>query len=196
MKKLAALFVFILALLVPNNIVAQEFLSLDVPPMRIQSKFVGGIELCVAPSRSITEESLTSTAFNFKAGYKYNSLYITGILGIEYLNNENFIPLGIEVRNTFSKNRWAPYAYIQSGYSLHLKRNIQSRYNTANYPQYEPALFLKAGVGYGLVTSLSEFYFSLGYLYHQLIETVVVQDGEIITDLTMNGATLTVGFNF
>ena len=174
----------------------QDFLVSDASAFRIQSKFVGGIAFSIAPSNTVEDLSLTPTSFSFKAGYKVNSISVSGLFGIEYLNGENFIPVGMEIRNTFSNKKWAPFAYLQGGYSLHLKRNIHSRYFTANYAQYNPSFFAGAGVGYSFVTSLSEFYFSLGYLYHELESVVVTQTGEERTDLTMNGVSITMGFNF
>lgn len=189
----------ILALVGPalNSLDAQTIYSdSDTPALRLQSRFIAGIELCVAPSYTKNGTNLTPAVINFKAGYKLNSTYMSGLLGIEYLNGENFLPLGIEIKQSFSDKKWAPIAYVQTGYSLHLKRNINSRYNTANYSQYDPSFFARAGFGYSYVSSLSEFYFSLGYLYHQLEEIAVEQEGEIRTDLTMHGVSLTVGIVF
>jgi hypothetical protein len=181
-----------------TNISAQEdfLMTDDAPAFRLQSRFIGSVEFCIAPSYTINESVLSPFTFNIKGGYKFRYTSLTGILGIEYLNDENFIPLGIEVRQNFSNNKWVPFAYTQAGYSLHLKRNIHSRYFTANYAQYEPSFYLRAGLGYGMATTLSEFYVSLGYLYHQLEEIVVEQTGEVRTDLTMHGLAVSVGFVF
>ena len=124
----------------------QDFLVSDASAFRIQSKFVGGIAFSIAPSKTIGDVSLTPTVFSFKAGYKVSTFSVSGLIGIEYLNDENFIPVGLEIRNTFSNSKWAPFVYLQGGYSLHLKRNIHSRYNTANYAQYNPSFFAGAGV--------------------------------------------------
>jgi len=196
MRRISVLFVSVLLAASGLSVSAQDFLTTDVSALRLQSRFAGGIEFCVAPSNAATGSSLTPVTINIKAGYKFKSTYLSGILGIEYLNSENFIPLGIDLRQNFSKRDWAPFAYAQAGYSLHLKRNIHSRSYTANYAQYNPAFFLKVGLGLSYVTSLSEFYFSVGYIYHELEEIVAEQTGDVITDLTMNGFTLTLGFSF
>jgi len=181
-----------------TNISAQEdfLMTNDGPAFRLQSRFIGSVEFCAAPSRTVSESVLSPFTFNIKGGYKFRYTSVTGILGIEYLNDENFIPLGIEVRQNFSNNKWVPFAYTQAGYSLHLKRNIHSRYFTANYAQYDPSFYLRAGLGYGMATTLSEFFVSVGYLYHQLEEIVVEQTGEVRTDLTMHGLAVSVGFVF
>ncbi len=196
MKRITLIAVCIITAGLFTQISAQDFISSGTPAFRILNRFVGGIELCVSPSRTITEEMLTPTAINFRAGYKMKSTTATASMGVEYMNGENFIPISVELKQNFSQNIWAPYAYARAGYSLHLKRNINSRYYTADYDQYDPAFFFNVGVGYGIVTSLNEFYFSLGYQYHGLEKFEVNQDGEERTDLTMNGVSLTVGFTF
>jgi hypothetical protein len=178
------------------NLSAQDFLMTEQSAFRLQNRFTGGIELCTAPSGTAADTRLVPTSFKLKAGYRIKSTYIIGLMGIEYMNDENFIPLGIELRQNFTSNPWAPYVYAQTGYSLHLKRNIRSRYYTANYAQYDPSWFINAGVGYSFATTLSEFYISAGFLYHQLEEVMVEQTGEIRTDLTMKGVALTLGFLF
>lgn len=196
MKKIIVVFAVGMLLSSSMKISAQDFLMTDAPAFRLQSRFIGGVEFSAAPSRTINDSVLRPFTFNIKGGYKFKYTSVSGILGIEYLNGENFIPVGIEVRQNFSNSKWVPFAYTQAGYSLHLKRNIHSRYYTANYAQYEPSFYLRAGVGYGMATTLSEFYLSLGYLYHQLEEIMVEQTGEIRTDLTMHGVALSVGFVF
>ncbi|HKL67484.1 MAG TPA: hypothetical protein VJ877_06290 [Bacteroidales bacterium] len=175
---------------------AQDFEVSELPAFRLRTGFTTGVSFDIAPSRTATDSNLLPFSFAVKAGYRTVNTHILGLLGIEYLNDENFIPLGVEVRQNFSNNTWAPFAYAQAGYSFHLKRNIRSRYNTANYAQYEPSLFIKAGAGYSFATTLSEFYVSVGYLYHQLEKIMVEQTGETRTDLTMNGIDITLGFVF
>jgi hypothetical protein len=196
MKKIYAILSSLLLAGFCLNISAQDFLTTDASALRLQTRFAGGIEFSVSPSRTVSDTSLTPVTINIKAGYKFKSSFLSGILGIEYINGENFIPLGVEYRQIFSSRVWSPFAYAQTGYSLHLKRNIHSRSYTANYAQYSPAYFLKLGVGISYITSLSEFYFSAGYLYHQLEEIVAEQTGDVITDMTMNGFSLSLGFSF
>ncbi len=198
MNRFIAICIFALAGTMFSNLSGQEdfLVSDNIPVLRLQSRFIGGIEFCMSPSYTATGSNLTPTTFLFNAGYKLNSTYMSAIFGVEYLNGENYLPLGIQIKQSFTEKIWAPYIFAQTGYSLHLKRNINSRYFTANYAQYDPSFFAKAGIGYSFVTSMSEFYFSVGYLYHQLEEIVVVQTGEIRTDLTMNGISVTVGFIF
>lgn len=196
MKRILSFVVFVCLISSFARVSAQDFLESNVSAFRLQSRFIGGIDFSVAPSFTRDGSNLTSTRFDFKAGYKVNSTYLSGIFGIEYLNGENFLPLGIEIKQSFTQKTWAPFIYAQTGYSMHLKRNINSRYNTANYAQYDPSFFTKIGIGYSFVSSLSEFSFSIAYHYHQLEEIMVEQTGEIRTDLTMNGLSVTVGFIF
>lgn len=179
-----------------GRISAQDYLVTDVSAFRLQSKFVGGVDFRFAPSRTAENSLLTPGTFNIKAGYSFKHIYIMGNLGIEYMNEENFIPLGVELRYNFSTNDRTLFAYGKGGYSFHLKRNIHSRYFTANYAQYDPSLFLETGIGYAFASTLSEFYLSIGYLYHELVEEIVEQSGEVRTDLSMHGLSLTLGFVF
>lgn len=174
----------------------QDFLSTDGSAYRLQSGFIGGIDFSTGPSFTAIDTKLMPTVFSLRAGYKFGYTAVSGIMGIEYLNKENFIPLGIEARRNFSGKVWTPFAYVQTGYSFHLKRNIHSRYYTANYAQYKPSFYAKGGVGYSYATNMSEFIISVGFLYHELEEVVAEQAGDRITDLTMNGVVLTIGFVF
>ncbi|MEE4117333.1 MAG: hypothetical protein V2I37_14270 [Marinilabiliaceae bacterium] len=196
MKKVFVALVIVVVSGICNMSKAQDFLSADASAFRMQSRFISGIDLYIAPSTTVQNTSLVPTSVNFKAGYKFGTVQALGTLGIQYLNSENFIPLGLELKKYFSTNKWAPFIYGRGGYSIHLKRNINSRYNTADYAQYDPALFAGVGVGYSVVSTLNEFYFSLGYYYHQLEEIIAIKDGETRTDLSMNGVALTVGFTF
>ena len=175
---------------------AQDISGPGEPAFRIMNRFVGGIELSLAPSRTVNEEIFTPTTINFKAGYKMRSTLAMASMGIEYLNGENFIPLAVEFRHNISSSIWAPFTYAKAGDSFHLKRNINSRSYTANYDQYDPALFLGAGLGYSFATNLNEFFISLGYNYHALEKIEVDQYGEERTDMSMNGVSFTVGFIF
>ncbi len=196
MKKVSAIFIVILLLGAGKLANAQDFLITDAPAFRLRNRFIGSVEFCTAPSHTINDTILTQFTFNVKGGYKFKYTFLSAILGIEYLNGENFIPLGIEVRQNFANKKWVPFVYAQTGYCFHLKRNIHSRYFTANYAQYDPSFYLRTGIGYGMATTLSEFYFSVGYIYHELEEILVEQTGEVRTDLTMNGLAVSIGFVF
>lgn len=196
MKKVLVAFVIVVVAGICNMSKAQEFLSADASAFRMQARFIGGINLNIAPSVTVNDSSLVPVSINFKGGYKYGSLQVLGSIGIQYANSENFIPLGLELKKYFSSNKWAPFVYGAGGYSIHLKRNINSRYNTADYAQYDPSLFAGVGLGYSVVSTLNEFYFTIGYQYQQLVEIIAIKDGEIRTDLSMHGLALTVGFTF
>lgn len=196
MKRIVGILAAVLLMGAVTSTKAQDFSVAELPVFRLRDGFTSGVSFNMAPSKTVNDTNLLPFAFSLRAGYRTSNTHIFGTLGIEYVNGENFIPLGIEVRQNFSNQQWAPFIYAQAGYSYHLKRNIKSRYFTANYAQYDPALFAKVGLGYSFATTLSEFYFSLGYLHHKLEETMVEQTGEVVTDLTMNGLDFTVGFLF
>lgn len=108
-----------------------------------------------------------------------------------------FMPLMAEYKRYFSAQRWAPYAYLQTGVSWHLKGNMDSHYQTSNYPTYDTGLLLSAGVGYSVATVLNEFYFSLGYSYRSYVENKYISyDVVQTTDRSMNGINLMVGMTF
>ena len=196
MKRVFAIFAVGMFLSWFVKVSGQDFLITDAPAFRLQKRLIESVELCAAPSHTNNDTILKPVTFNIKGGYKFKYTSLSAIIGIEYLNGENFIPLGVEVRQNFSNKKWVPFLYTQAGYSFHLKRNIHSRYYTANYAQYEPSFYVRTGIGCGMATTLSEFYVSLGYLYHQLEEIIVEQTGEIRTNLTMSGLAVTVGFVF
>lgn len=196
MKKFTLAILLTCAAVFSNQAKAQDFLSADASAFRMQSRFIGGLDFFTAPSTTAQNTNLVPTSVNFKGGYKFGSMQVVGTIGIQYTNGENFIPLGLEVKKYFSTKKWAPFVYGRGGYGIHLKRNINSRYFTSDYAQYDPFLFINGGVGYSLVTTLNEFYISVGYLYHELEEVMALKEGEIRTDYTMNGVSLTVGFTF
>lgn len=203
MKLLKLLLICFISLVVYVNSSAQDFLASDQDfiggdgsAYRMQSGFIGGIDFSTGPSFTAIDTKLMPTIFSFRAGYKFGRTAVAGVMGIEYLNKENFIPVGIDVRRNFSYKIWTPFVYAQTGYSFHLKRNIHSRYYTANYAQYKPSFYVKGGVGYSYATNMSEFVLSVGFLYHELEEVVAEQAGDRITDLAMKGIVFSFGFVF
>jgi len=165
--------------------------------LRMQNKVIAGIELSVNPSINLLDEYLTRTVANFRIGYRLNKNVLTGSLGVEF-TDEMFLPVTIDYKYYFSKqNVWAPFVYGQVGYSWHLKGNINSKYNSSKYAQYDPGLLTSVGLGYSYATTLNEFYFSLGYSYRSYVENIPVSQGVTqITDKSMNGISINVGINF
>ena len=203
MKHLKLLLICFISLTFYINSSAQDFLAFEQDFLgsggaayRMQNGFIGGIDFSTGPAFTVIDTKLMPTIFNLKAGYKFGYTSISGVFGIEYLNKENFIPLGIDVRRNFSHKTWTPFVYGQTGYSFHLKRNIHSRFYTANYAQYSPSFYVKGGVGYSYATNMSEVLMSVGFLYHELVEVVAEQAGNKITDLSMKGIVFTFGFIF
>jgi hypothetical protein len=210
MKKLFLLLFFMSALYTyaENNsekIVKEEDKTLvgdGVEPkysiLRMQNKVIAGLEVSVNPSNTLTDEFIMRTVANFRIGYRLDKHVLTGSLGVEF-TDEMFMPLTVDYKYYFQKERvWAPYIYGQAGYSWHLKGNINSRYNTSKYAQYDPGAMASVGLGYSYTTTLNEFYFSLGYSYRKYVKAVPGSQNEemIRTDMSMNGVSINIGINF
>ncbi len=166
--------------------------------LRMQNKVIAGLEVAVNPSQTLTDEFIMRTVANFRIGYRLDRHVLTGSLGVEF-TDEMFMPITIDYKYYFSKDHvWAPYVYGQAGYSWHLKGNINSRYNTSKYAQYDPGALASVGVGYSYTTTLNEFYFSLGYSYRKYVKAVPGSQNEemIRTDMSMNGVSINIGVNF
>lgn len=167
--------------------------------LRMQDKVIAGLELNVNPSVTLTDEFLVRSVANFRIGYRLDKHVLTGSLGVEFSEDLMFMPITIDYKYYFNKEKvWAPYVYGQTGYSWHLKGNINSHYNTSKYSQYDAGALASVGFGYSYTTTLNEFYFSLGYSYRKYVEGLPgsQKDGMIKTDRSMKGAALTVGINF
>ena len=166
--------------------------------LRMQNKVIAGLEVSLNPSNTLTDEFIMRTVANFRIGYRLNQHVLTGSLGVEF-TDEMFMPITIDYKYYFNREHvWAPYLYGQAGYSWHLKGNINSRYNTSKYAQYDPGVMASVGVGYSYTTTLNEFYFSVGYSYRKYVKAVPgSHDGEMIrTDMSMNGVAINIGINF
>ena len=166
--------------------------------LRMQNKVIAGLEVSLNPSNTLTDEFIMRTVANFRIGYRLDKHVLTGSLGVEF-TDEMFMPITIDYKYYFQKERvWAPYVYGQAGYSWHLKGNINSRYNTSKYAQYDPGAMASVGVGYSYTTTLNEFYFSLGYSYRKYVKAVPGSQNEemIRTDMSMNGVSINIGINF
>lgn len=165
--------------------------------LRMQNKVIAGLELSVNPSINLLDEYLTRTVANFRIGYRLNKNVLTGSLGVEF-TDEMFMPVTIDYKFYFSKQKvWSPYIYGQVGYSWHLKGNINSKYNSSKYAQYDPGILTSVGFGYSYATTLNEFYFSLGYSYRSYVENIPISQGVTqVTDKSMKGISINVGINF
>ncbi len=166
--------------------------------LRMQNKVIAGLEVSVNPSITLIDEFLVRTVANFRIGYRLDKHVLTGSLGVEFSESLMFMPITVDYKYYFNKEKvWAPFIYGQVGYSWHLKGNINSRYNTSKYSQYDPGALASVGLGYSYTTTLNEFYFSLGYSYRKYVEAVPgSKDGMIRTDRSMNGVSIKVGINF
>lgn len=166
--------------------------------LRMQNKVIAGLEVSINPSLTKIDESLVRTLANFRIGYRLNNHVLSGSLGVEF-TDEMFLPITIDYKYYFNREKvWAPYVYGQAGYSWHLKRNINSRYNTSQYSQYDGGALASVGFGYSYTTTLNEFFFSLGYSYRNYVEVKPPQAINEVNkvDRTMNGVAITVGVNF
>jgi|GEM_PF-3833793 len=166
--------------------------------VRLQNKFLAGIETSLNPSITANDDMMFRTLANFRIGYRLKQHVLTGGLGVEF-TDEMFIPVTIDYKYYFKyAQKWSPFVYGQIGYSWHLKGNINSRYNTSNYKQIDPGALASVGFGYSVTTNLNEFYFSLGYSYRDYVEVTVVSSSgaEQHLDKTNNGLAFTIGFNF
>lgn len=166
--------------------------------LRMQNKVIAGLEVSVNPSNTLTDEFIMRTVANFRIGYRLDKHVLTGSLGVEF-TDEMFMPITIDYKYYFHKEHvWTPYLYGQAGYSWHLKGNINSRYNTSKYAQYDPGAMASIGAGYSYTTKLNEFYFSLGYSYRKYVKAEPgSKEGEMIrTDMSMKGVSINVGINF
>ena len=166
--------------------------------LRMQNRVIAGLEVSVNPSNTLIDEFLVRTLASFIIGYRLDKHVLTGSLGVEFSESLMFMPITIDYKYYFNKEKmWAPYVYGQAGYSWHLKGNINSRYNTSKYSQYDPGALASVGIGYSYTTTLNEFYFSLGYSYRNYVEAVPGSRDEMIrTDRSMNGLAINVGINF
>jgi len=164
--------------------------------LRMQDRVIVGIDLSVIPSVTKMDERLVRTHASFKVGYKLSKNVFSGSLGVEF-TDEMFLPLTLEYKRYFNQEIWAPYVYVQSGISWHLRGNMESHYHTSNYSHYDTGLIAMAGFGYSVTSLLNEFYFSLGYAYRSYIETYPVSwDDTQVDDRSMHGIAITAGFNF
>ncbi|WP_340114456.1 hypothetical protein [Maribellus mangrovi] len=166
--------------------------------VRMQNKFLAGIETSLNPSFTADDDFMFRTLANFRIGYRLQQHVLTGGLGVEF-TDEMFIPITIDYKYYFNyTQKWSPFAYGQVGYSWHLKGNINSRYNTSNYKQIDPGALASVGFGYSVTTNLNEFYFAVGYSYRDYVEVTVVSSSgaEQHLDKTNNGLAFTLGFNF
>ena len=168
--------------------------------IRMQNKVIAGLEVSVNPSVTLIDEFLVRTVANFRIGYRLDKHVLTGSLGVEFSESLMFMPITVDYKYYFNKEKvWAPFVYGQVGYSWHLKGNINSRYNTSKYSQYDPGALASVGLGYSYTTTLNEFYFSLGYSYRKYVEAVPgssSSEGMVRTDRSMNGVSIKVGINF
>ncbi len=166
--------------------------------LRMQNKVIAGLEVSLNPSNTLTDEFLFRTVANFRIGYRFDKHVLTGSLGVEF-TDEMFMPITVDYKYYFNKEKvWAPYIYGQAGYSWHLKGNINSRYNTSKYAQYDSGPMASVGFGYSYTTTLNEFYFSLGYSYRKYVKAEPTSTpGEMKrTDMSMNGVAIHIGINF
>lgn len=166
--------------------------------VRLQNKFIAGIETSLNPSSTNDGGSMFRTLANFRIGYRFKQHVLTGGLGVEF-TDEMFMPLTVDYKYFFKYDqKWSPFVYGQVGYSWHLKGNINSRYSTSNYKQIEPGALASVGFGYSVTTQLNEFYLAIGYSYRDYIEVSVVSsnDDKEYLDRTNNGVAVTVGLNF
>jgi len=190
-----------------ENIKAEIIKEIDAEPLadadkesiiRLQSKFIAGIETSLNPSWTANDETMFRTLANFRIGYRLKQHVLTGGLGVEF-TDEMFIPITIDYKYYLHYDqKWSPFFYGQAGYSWHLKGNINSGYTSSNYKQIDPGSMASVGFGYSVTTNLNEFYFALGYSYRDYVEVTVINsngDKEHL-DKTMNGIAFTVGFNF
>lgn len=164
--------------------------------IRLQDRFIAGIDLSVIPSVTRMDERLVRTHIGFKVGYRLSKNVFSGSVGVEF-TDEMFLPLTFEYKRYFNQEIWAPYVYVQSGLSWHLRGNMESYYHTSNYSHYDTGLIAMAGFGYSVTSILNEFYFSLGYAYRSYIETYPIDwDETQEDDRSMHGIAITAGFNF
>ncbi len=166
--------------------------------VRLQNKFLAGIETSFNPAWTADDEMMYRTLANFRIGYRFKQHVLTGGLGVEF-TDEMFIPLTLDYKYYFDyTEKWSPFVYGQVGYSWHLKGNINSRYNTSHYKQIDPGALASIGIGYSVTTNLNEFYFAVGYCYRDYVEVTVVSSSgaKQHLDKTNNGMAFTVGFNF
>jgi len=190
-----------------ENIKTENNKEIDAEPLadadkesiiRLQNKFIAGIETSLNPSWTADDETMFRTLANFRVGYRLKQHVLTGGLGVEF-TDEMFIPITIDYKYYLQyDHKWSPFLYGQAGYSWHLKGNINSGYTSSNYKQIDPGVMASLGFGYSVTTNLNEFYFALGYSYRDYVEVTVVNskgDKEHL-DKTMNGIAFTVGFNF
>jgi hypothetical protein len=166
--------------------------------LRMQNKVIAGLEVSVNPSITLIDEFLVRTVANFRIGYRLDKHVLTGSLGVEFSETLMFMPITVDYKYYFNKEKvWVPFVYGQAGYSWHLKGNINSRYNTSKYSQYDPGALASVGFGYSYATTLNEFYFSLGYSYRNYVEAVPGSQNVMIrTDRSMKGISIKTGINF
>lgn len=172
--------------------------AVELSMVRLQNKVIAGIETSVNPGWTADDDFMMRTLANFRIGYRLKQHVLTGSLGVEF-TDEMFMPITIDYKYYLNyKNVWSPFFYGQAGYSWHLKGNINSRYSTSNYKQIDPGALASIGFGYSYTTSLSEFYFAVGYSYRDYVEVRVISSNgaEEHLDKTMKGLAFTVGFNF
>ncbi|MBN1820296.1 MAG: hypothetical protein JXR31_08765 [Prolixibacteraceae bacterium] len=166
--------------------------------IRLQNKFIAGIETSLNPSWTADGGTMFRTLANFRVGYRLKQNVLTGSIGVEF-TDEMFIPFTIDYKYYMKYNqKWSPFIYGQTGYSWHLKGNINSRYTTSNYKQIDPGAMASVGFGYSVTTNLNEFYFSVGYVYRDYVEVTVISsnDDKEHLDRSNNGIAFTVGLNF
>jgi len=169
----------------------------ELSMIRMQNKVIAGIELSLNPSWT-NGDFISHTLASFRIGYRLKQNVLTGSLGVEFAVEEMFMPFTIDYKYYLKyKDVWSPYVYAQTGYSWHLKRNINSRSYTSNYSQYDPGALASIGFGYSYTTNLNEFYFSLGYSYRSLVEVKPTNNNQFESiDKTMNGIAFNIGINF
>jgi len=167
--------------------------------LRMQNKVIAGLEVSLNPSTTLTNEFIMRTLTNFRIGYRLNKHVLTGSLGVEF-TKEMFLPLTIDYKYYFNKDRiWSPFVYGQIGYSWQLKQNINSRYNTSKYAQYDSGVLTSVGLGYSFASTVNEYYFSIGYSYRKYVKAMPGEnkgDEMIRTDMSMNGISINIGINF
>ena len=172
--------------------------AIETSMVRLQNKVIAGIEVSVNPGFTANDVILTRTLTNIRIGYRLKQNVITGSLGVEF-TEAMFMPITVDYKYYFNYTKvWSHYVYGQAGYSWHLKGNINSRYSSSKYVQIEPGALASVGFGYSYTTALNEFYFALGYSFRDYVEVRVVSSSgrKEYTDLSANGLSFTVGFNF
>lgn len=160
-----------------SDIKSIDYKSLDKTKETTNDPFyfkVSGGLLLGNSSNSESSVSYFHSSFNVQLIEK---LYAGVGAGVEYYNEQSYLPTFLNFEYKFRQTRSFPFLYFKTGYII----PGESQHSSSEYDQFEsrniPPQFLKAhgGImvnpGFGYTTMLGENFglcFSVGYRYHSL----------------------------